>query len=318
MPPRMVPARTTKWGKPILFGLFLFAVACAVIVWRYVAPPNPNRLAIGEAAKVAGEREIRLNQPVDLNFKAREDIFAVRRNCVQQHPELLAMEVQKYELYPPVFDQIVDGKPWWGIAGQFYYGPGKHSIRGMAEESRFICNPYLLVAPDLGKFNFKEFNVPEGLVDDPDFPFVCLPDKLVWDARGRSMQVHYPLSKFNTRIAKLVHAGDAFDVHKPLVHWSGMVAYNARDLGLAWLYIDPRHSVGIETAAMQPIAIPQFIHCGGSCGYPGGCNNMSPWVPEIDNITIQQVPARIAVRLWENRPSNATEPADMTCMIYLD
>jgi hypothetical protein len=64
-----------------------------------------------------------------------------------------------------------------------------------------------------------------------------------------------------------------------------------------------------------PFANPQFIHQGSSCGYPGGCNNMSPYTPEIDNLEIMGFPAQVIIRLWESKPASPEESPDMVFVI---
>ena len=60
---------------------------------------------------------------------------------------------------------------------------------------------------------------------------------------------------------------------------------------------------------------PQYLHRGGSCGYPGGCNNISPRTPPIDNIQITAWPARVAIWFWRDDPGSELEAPDMVFVI---
>ncbi len=72
-----------------------------------------------------------------------------------------------------------------------------------------------------------------------------------------------------------------------------LFAYNAHDMNLNFLYLSYNDSSNISkiNPPNTPIAIKYFLHKGDSCGYPGGCNNMSPLIPEINDIEIEGIPA---------------------------
>jgi hypothetical protein len=100
-----------------------------------------------------------------------------------------------------------------------------------------------------------------------------------------------------------------------------LVAYNARDLGYSYIWLDEKHSTRIENVnhpKPEPVAITQMFHCGGTCGYAGGCNNMSPMIPAIDRIKYTGLPARAAVRLWRQKPTTVEAAPDMTFYIILE
>ncbi len=61
--------------------------------------------------------------------------------------------------------------------------------------------------------------------------------------------------------------------------------------------------------------IPRLIHSGQGCGFPGGCNNTSPAIPELAQIKIDRLPARLIVLLWKRAPRAASGPCDITFTI---
>jgi hypothetical protein len=134
-----------------------------------------NRLALGEAAN-AEALEVEINPPAELDFLTREAVLQMRRNAVRQYPMLLAAN---YSPRPAVFGQIEDLAPWWGIEGQFFHGSGIRSIDGPAEESRFILNPYLLVAAEFDDRWSKDLS--ESRL--PGFPLICPPQQMIWKPR---------------------------------------------------------------------------------------------------------------------------------------
>ena len=96
-------------------------VLALTILWVLRSPaPNRNQLALGPQAKSA-PLDIPLQAPTEFDFVTKAEVLRLRTEAVRRYPDLLASDYTPSEA---VFGQIVDGLPWWGIAGQFYYGPG--------------------------------------------------------------------------------------------------------------------------------------------------------------------------------------------------
>ncbi len=307
---RHVPAGV---GLLAIGGLALLAI---VIAWR--ARPGRNELAIGPEARDAQPVDVALQPPLELDDRSAAAILHLRRQAVGLDPQLVAGE---YRPSREVF-RIADGAPWWGMAGQYYYGKGERSVEGPAEESRFILNPYLLVGADFSGLSiwsngeralaWDKARITERDLATPGFPFTCLPTSLRWWPRQARGEVIYDVSTCLAALNRwtlypLAVADASFD----------LVAYNARDLALGYLYASPSDSqnLSMDNAAETPIAIPHYIHRGSSCGFPGGCNNMSPRVPALCGVQIERLPARAVIRLWRTRPASADEPGDMTFVL---
>jgi hypothetical protein len=220
----------------------------------------------------------------------------MRRNAVRQYPMLLAAN---YSPRPAVFGQIEDLAPWWGIEGQFFHGSGIRSIDGPAEESRFILNPYLLVAAEFDDRWSKDLS--ESRL--PGFPLICPPQQMIWKPREAYAEVSYDAACIRGR-------------QKPEF---SLISYNARDFGFDYIYVSYADSKNVSKATIpnDAYANPQFIHRGGSCGYPGGCNNMSPVTPDIDDIRLEGLPAKVTVRLWKGKPKSVAQAPDMRYAIHL-
>jgi len=99
----------------------------------------------------------------------------------------------------------------------------------------------------------------------------------------------------------------------------GLVAYNAKDFGFNLMHVSPTASANIssEHKFREPIEIEQYLHCGDSSNYPGGCNNMSPEVKAIDTLSYMRLPARVAICLWKQRPVSVAQRPDFTFFIEL-
>jgi hypothetical protein len=70
-----------------------------------------------------------------------------------------------------------------------------------------------------------------------------------------------------------------------------------------------------QDAPQSPYANPQFLHQGGSCGYPGGCNNTSPPTPEIEGLQVTALPAKVVIWLWKQQPISLGQEPDMRFVI---
>lgn len=295
--------------------LLLLAVAAAAYYWHrqpgdsltqkaQAAPASApareppaalNRLAIGKDA-TGDALDIAINAPAELDFLTRDAVLQMRGKAVQQY---LALLPGAYTPRPAVFGQIEDLRPWWGIEGQFYHGTGIRSIDGPAEESRFILNPYLLVAAEFNDWWIRDLS--ESRL--AGFPLECPPQQLLWKPREAYAEVSY----------------DAACIRKRQKPEFSLIAYNARDFGFDYIYVSYADSQNVSkaNAPLAAYANPQFIHRGGSCGYPGGCNNMSPVTPEIDDIHLDGLPAKAMVWLWKGMPKSVAQAPDMRYAIYL-
>jgi hypothetical protein len=235
----------------------------------------------------------------------------MRAEQVLKNGDLLASGT--YEPNMDIFGAIEDGKPWWGLAGSAVYGRGQRSIIGQAEESRYVMNPFMLVGlnpPAQGMW--FENRLSEKELQDPDFPFFWLPESIQFDAANARETVIYNINEFNRRV-------DATGKGTGMLPTQfSLVAYNARDMGFNWIWLDTGASINVsnDNPTNAPVPISQMIHCGGSCGYPGNCNNMSPFIAQIDRCRFKALPARATVYLWRDPPGSVRQKPDF--IVYID
>jgi len=295
-----------------VIGLLALLASCLIAIWVTLLPkPNRNALAIGQQARAA-DLDIAIQLPAELDFKSKAEVLESRKAAVLRYPHLISGD---YEPSDAVFGQIEDGRPWWGITGHFYLGPGERSIEGPAEEARFLLNPYLLVAAEFDGlfYSWDTRRITEGDLRRPDFPFHCEASQLRWSPREARAEVTYNVSQclartnpWTTQPLGLANA------------YFSLIAYNARDMNLNYIYVSYPDSRNVSKldAPTSAYANPQYLHRGGSCGYPGGCNNMSPDTPEISWINITELPAQAVVWLWRQRPWSVKQSPDMVFVIH--
>jgi len=306
--------RSRRQGLGLWPVIVLLAVlaACLIAIWLTLLPkPNRNALAIGQQARVS-DLDIAIQPPAELDFKSKAEVLEARKAAVLQHPDLISGE---YEPSDAVLGQVEDNRPWWGITGNFYYGPGERSIEGPSEETRFLLNPYLLVAVEFDGlfYSWDTRRITEADLRRPDFPFYCEAGQLRWSPREERAEVAYNLSaclaRTNPWTSQPLGLAEAY---------FSLIAYNARDMNLNYIYVSYPDSRNISKsdAPTSAYANPQYLHRGGSCGYPGGCNNMSPDTPEISWINITELPAEAVVWLWRKRPWSVKQSPDMVFVIH--
>ena len=298
-----------------LFSIAHFCLALCAVALSFTtgcsAQENPNALALGKSAKTKASLNIALNAPVILNWKKKSDVISMRLREVQKYPQLLN---GGYKPYGPIFDPIEDNKPWWGTAGAGAFDSGQRSIEGPSEESRFLMNPYLLVGANPGSTGmWNRARLTKKEIDDPNFPFFWAPESLKIDPSKNFGIVNYNITAYQQKI----EATGLLRQQGIFVKRFSLVAYNARDFGFKYIYFNREKSINVqnENPSTDASFIRQMIHCGGTCGYPGGCNNMSPYMAEIDRLRITKLPARATVYLWKDEPESTDKTPDMVFLV---
>lgn len=274
---------------------------------------------IGSQNSVAGSDgiDVPINPVENYNFLSKEKILELRTQHVAKHPELVNGQ---YKPSDNVFMLIENNKPWWGMRGIFVNGCGDKSIEGEAEESRFLSNPFLLVAASPWTAEIWDTNVlPKTEPDKPDFPYCWLPKSLTYHPSRRLVEATYDVSSYDEKLENRKNWLTARDQKQLPIRTFGLVGYNARDFGYEYIYVPIDQSINIANAKEpgHPVEIGQFIHCGGGSNYPGGCNNMSPERPPLDQFNVVKLPAEVKVLLWKAKPASQQDKPDMTVLLHM-
>lgn len=292
------------------FSIFL----ALTLILSILRPPKvyANELALSQDSKSPGTIAIPITDPRDLNFKARSEILGERSRIVQSFPLLKGT----YQPSEEVFGHLENKKPWWGYYGMYVYRQGRRSIEGPAKESRFILNPYLLVGADATNVGVVDVStVTPDVLKKPGFPFVWPAKNLKWSPKESSAAVTYDVTAYE----KSLKTFSKYVVNNnPHITKFSLIAYNARDFGFNYIYPDTAKGRNVQNRFKEkaPILIKQYIKVGTSCGYPGGCNNMSPLMPELDYMELKGgLPAVLPIKLWKQKPRSVDEKPDFTYTI---
>ncbi len=99
-----------------------------------------------------------------------------------------------------------------------------------------------------------------------------------------------------------------------------LVAYNARNFGLDYVYVSFNDSSNVSKENAAPAALnnTQFLRKDDGCNYPGGCNSITPRIPQLEHIRIDSLPAEIVVWFWRDDPKTLVKPPDMTFVLRFE
>jgi hypothetical protein len=294
----------------------VMAIAMAINLSFALADTRANELALNKQSKTKEILSIPATGLTRLNGISMAQLYKIRTDAVIHYKQLLA---DTYEPNDAIFGGCESNKPWWGILGMQGYGPGQHAIDGPAKESVYILNPYRLVSAELSNANGDSINaiwnpakMTEANKKDASFPYMWEAGPVLFNAAKTEAEVTYEVSNYIERSGKLKNL--KFEPLKEIKTFS-LIAYNARDFGYHFMYLDPQKSLAIKRWPASAVQLTQMLHCGGSCGYPGGCNNMSPYTRELDRNALLKLPARAYLKLWKDEPESVGNPADFTFII---
>ncbi len=249
---------------------------------------------------------IPINPPTELSYKLKENIYNLRKYYVKNS----IFNTDNYEPSEAVFGNIVSGKPW--IANDICknWQTKATKIDGPSEEARFINNPAILVAIEY-PFTFSNYEDPSWCKDPIS---TITPKSLTYNKSTKEITVTYEKLPFSTL------------GNKSFYTFNGL---NAKDLGYKYAYIDKSKSTydidfsNEYNISSDIIEFQNFIHLGGSCNVPGGCNNGSPRQSylEFKNEKSGNYETKneiIYIKLWKHSPSSKDAKADITEKIILE
>ncbi len=244
---------------------------------------------------------ISINQPIELNYKSKEEIFNIRKYYVEQS----IFADSNYQPSEEVFGGIEDGKPWIALDDCVDYSTNYHAnIAGPSLHSKSLINPSIPVMIDY----------PFYISNSPDENYVCV----------QMPKIMVPLSAKYSKENKEVEIS-----YRPLIQTRGgayqFTAVNARDFGYNYIYLDKSKStyninfVDNDNISTSVKDISDFIHLGTACRIEGGCNNWSR-MREDFQFTLSTLASGVAnpslyFKLWKTMPSSPQDEADLNVKI---
>lgn len=247
-------------------------------------------------------KELWVNPPSELNNLRKDEIYAIRKAYVKDS----LFYTDAYEPNERVFGAIEDYKPWWGeqkCRPLNYSGDYHESIEGKSKQSIQINNPNALVG-------LSSPYIPWDVEENADF---CnseysrfIPKALKYSKKDNLIVAEYEVSKeFPNIYVNISGKGYRYPIQL-----SGL---NALDFGYKYVYAFDTKNIEMtypNNITQTPEMFRDYLHVGGSCGYAGGCNNISP-MQNDKMISVTGLPAEINLKLWKKQPYDKYQKADM-------
>lgn len=247
-------------------------------------------------------KELWVNPPSEFNNMRKDEIYSIRKAYVKD--SLFASD--NYEPNERVFGAIQDYKPWWGTQKcrpLDYTGDYHESIEGESKQSIQINNPNALVG-------LSSPYIPWNVEANEDF---CtseyarfIPQSIKYSKKDKLIIAEYEVSKGFPNI----YVNISGKTQRYPIQLSGI---NALDFGYKYIYAFDTKNISMvypNNVTEQVEMFRDYIHVGGSCGYEGGCNNISP-MQNDKMISVKALPAEINLKLWKKQPRDKYQKADM-------
>ena len=239
--------------------------------------------------------KIPLREMEDLSYKTKDEILAKRKEYVEN--SLIFNSIKNYKPNPEVY-KIEDKLPWISAKEIAKYGINKSKdiSKGPSRHSISINNPEILlsiITPDFGSLrdakNFSEYDY-------------FYPKAIYWSKKENKISIHFDIKNFYTINPNFVETFLHFD------------ETNARDLGYNWIYAKNCENISFKNIknnfSIEPYNIKGFYHKGLSCKKIQGCNNYSPYQEQL-TVKIEDLPAKLLIKLWKNKPDSKDKKADI-------
>ncbi len=262
-----------------------------------------NLLDIGFNSKAPEKVSITVNGLMSYNGRTVDDLSSHRVKFVSEHPELLK---SPYKQTAEVFS--FDGKsPWWGIKGHMFQGAGIDKTEGPSRESVYYGNPLLLVSPEWygSNMHWSGNRFPNQKAFADVFPTYLPPVSATFYPKEKREEIVYDCMKYYNDVKALLNGNwpmseITFDVR----------AYNARDFGYNYIYVDANKCTNLAKLPPNIITINQQIttKTRNTCG--PSCNDMDT-PDELTGFKLKALPAKCSFALWKKKPDTYLQSPDL-------
>ncbi|QDU43198.1 hypothetical protein Mal52_16700 [Symmachiella dynata] len=291
------PERRTNYRQ-----LFSFAVCCGMICWiiEYPIQPvfaaaNQNTLLIGKQALSQDSYTIPIAPPSPFGGMTVEEILRLRVKAVWQQPLLIGINYRPSEA---VFCRLRSRSAWRELPGDSLSTDDGEPRPSAGSE--YVLNPYVLVAATIA--------APPIESNTEASAGQLFPSSLFWESSQARATAVYDVSSALRNTDRV----DAEPVSLDQLSLQ-LVAMNARDMNLNYAAILPNDANGVSLPQelSEAVLIEQYLRHDPHCGAAGGCNEVSPPQKEFTGLRLTDLPARMMIRLWSDRPESADAAPDM-------
>lgn len=265
-----------------------------------------NTLLVGDQSPVKEPMEIPFNGTMDLNYKTRDEIIRIRQNMGMREPGVKLCPT--YKPSAEVFGNILDEKTWTGLKGRLMTANNIiASTEGQAEQSRFICSPYLLIGADIKPpatldLDRNRYPTIEAFAAS-QFPLQCPPKKIVLDPVKATEEVTYEVSAYRNSINNYMRI--PVTAQQLEVWLNGL---NAHDFGYRWILVSST-TEGISKTPRIGVHPFEIKHAIGP-GIDG--NGLAFDNEDFRKYQFARLPAKMVIYLWKSKPAAPDATPDFT------
>lgn len=267
-----------------------------------------NELDIGFHSKAPESVQLETTGLANYNGKTKEHLYELRSKAVNAHPNLLK---SPYAPSANVF-QIDDKANWWALKG-FLFREAVDKVDGPSRESAFFGNPYMLVAPEwyADPITPAQSRFPKRSDFANVFPTYLQPASIKIFPKEQREEITYNIMPHYNMVKSMMSG------NWPITNLGfNLNAYNARDFGFNFIYVDASKSKNLQKYSSDVKGIGQGIAQNKSCA--PSCNDVTGSPDDLLGIKLKDVPAQCHILLWKEKPSSYVVPADMTVDIIIN
>lgn len=263
-----------------------------------------NNLDVGYSTKAPESVNIVLSGLMNYNGKTAEELYALRSKNVAAHPELLGGS--SYKPSPDVF--AIDSKsPWWSMKGYLFRSMIVDHTGGVSRESAYFGNPFLLVSPE---WYGNDLHIPSGRFPNGDafanvYPTYVPPMTVKIVPKEKREELSFEIMSYYNNVKSIQ------DGLYPITQIGfDLCAYNARDFGYNYIYVDANNTSNINKLPPEVISINQALGAKTRNTCAPSCNDEIGTPDELVGFRVKNIPAKIRLLLWQKKPTSHLAPHD--------
>ena len=265
------------------------------------SPSSTNERDVGFHTKAPESVKVELQGLQNYNGKDATHLLANRSKVVQQNANLLKTP---YVPTPSVF-QIDTKSSWWSNKGYFFRSV--NATEGVSRESAYFGNPLILVCPEFYASSpvFAPTRFPNEATAANVFPSYLPPASVVITPKEKQEEIVYNVMSHYNMIKSMMKG--PWPISKMSFNLN---AYNARDFGFNYIYVDASKSENLQKCSSDVIPITQAITVRTRQSCAASCNDINEQ-DTLKGFALKDLPAKCHVLLWKEKPSSYVAPADM-------